>query len=123
MLFVCVKPYGVKPLLAELAPVLTERHLIVSIAAGVTLADIEAAAGGKARAVRVMPNTPCMVGAWLMLARHSVNRPCAEAEQRLAMQAKLRLRCAWGRRRARRTRRWCSGCSAPWGARTWWRRT
>ena len=43
---------------------LTDRHLIVSIAAGVTLADIEAAAGGKARAVRVMPNTPCMVGAY-----------------------------------------------------------
>lgn len=63
VLFVCVKPYGVKPLLQELAPVLTERHLIVSIAAGVTLADIEAAAGGKARAVRVMPNTPAMVGA------------------------------------------------------------
>ena len=63
VLFVCVKPYGVKPLLAELAPVLTERRLIVSIAAGITLADIEAAAGGKARAVRVMPNTPCMVGA------------------------------------------------------------
>ena len=67
VLFVCVKPYGVKPLLAELAPVLTERHLIVSIAAGVTLADIEAASGRKARAVRVMPNTPCMVGTCLEL--------------------------------------------------------
>ena len=74
MLFVCVKPYGVKPLLAELAPVLTERHLIVSIAAGVTLADIEAASGRKARAVRVMPNTPCMVGACALRARCGVAR-------------------------------------------------
>jgi pyrroline-5-carboxylate reductase len=63
VLFVCVKPYGVKPLLQEVAPVLTDRHLIVSIAAGVTLADIEAASAGVGRAVRVMPNTPCMVGA------------------------------------------------------------
>lgn len=63
MLFVCTKPYGVKPLLAQLAPCLQPRHLVVSIAAGVTLADMEAACQDKARVVRVMPNTPCLVGA------------------------------------------------------------
>ena len=85
MLFVCVKPYGVKPLLAELAPVLTERHLIVSIAAGVTLADIEAASGGKARAVRVMPNTPCMVGACAL--RPAAAYPAGAEAQRRAVVA------------------------------------
>jgi hypothetical protein len=63
VLFVCTKPYGVKPLLAQLAPCLQPRHLVVSIAAGVTLADMEAACQDKARVVRVMPNTPCLVGA------------------------------------------------------------
>ncbi len=67
MLFVCVKPYGVKPLLAELAPSLSARHLVVSIAAGVTLADLESASAQAARVVRVMPNTPCTVGACLVL--------------------------------------------------------
>ena len=63
VLFVCVKPGGVKTLLQEVAPVLGSRHLVVSIAAGVTLADLQAAAGPEARVVRVMPNTPAMVGA------------------------------------------------------------
>ena len=63
VLFVCVKPGGVKGLLQEVAPVLGSRHLVVSIAAGVTLADLQAAAGPDARVVRVMPNTPAMVGA------------------------------------------------------------
>lgn len=62
VIFLCVKPYGVKPLLQEVATLLTEQKLIVSIAAGVTLADIQTSSGGKARCIRVMPNTPCMVG-------------------------------------------------------------
>jgi pyrroline-5-carboxylate reductase len=75
VLFVCVKPYGVKPLLQEVAPALNERHLIVSIAAGVTLADIEAASANVGRVVRVMPNTPCMIGASRAAARSA--RACA----------------------------------------------
>lgn len=67
VVFVCVKPAGVRPLLAQLAPTLQPRHLLVSIAAGVSLADIEAACSvsGEAapRCVRVMPNTPALVGA------------------------------------------------------------
>jgi pyrroline-5-carboxylate reductase len=49
VLFVCVKPGGVKALLQEVAPALGSRHLVVSIAAGVTLADLQAAAGPEAR--------------------------------------------------------------------------
>ena len=38
--------------------------LIVSIAAGVTCATmLEALGGGDAKVIRVMPNTPCLVGA------------------------------------------------------------
>ena len=63
VIVLAVKPDQVADLLAEIRPNLDlRRHLILSIAAGVTLARMEAAAPG-ARIVRVMPNTPALVGA------------------------------------------------------------
>lgn len=63
VLVLAVKPDQVADLLSEIRPNLDlGRHLILSIAAGVTLARMEAAAPG-ARIVRVMPNTPALVGA------------------------------------------------------------
>lgn len=59
VVLVCVKPAGVVPLLASLQGL--PPKLIISIAAGVTLADMEAAAPAH-RIVRVMPNTPALVG-------------------------------------------------------------
>ena len=41
----------------------TDQHLLISIAAGVTLARMEAALPAGARVIRVMPNTPALVGA------------------------------------------------------------
>ena len=48
--------------LREVAPYLRPETVVVSIAAGVPLAALAAAAGPAARLVRVMPNTPCLVG-------------------------------------------------------------
>lgn len=62
VLFVAVKPQYVSSVLQEARPHLTDRHVIVSIAAGVTLERLVEAAGDAARVVRVMPNTPCLVG-------------------------------------------------------------
>jgi len=58
---------AVKPqMLASVAPLLaahlTDGHVVVSIMAGITSAKLEAAIGRPARIVRVMPNTPMMVG-------------------------------------------------------------
>lgn len=58
-----VKPDLVGPVLTELRPHWTERHLLISIAAGVTLATLETFAGADMRIIRVMPNTPALVGA------------------------------------------------------------
>lgn len=58
-----VKPQTVDAVLSELSPLVEKRHLIISIAAGVTLRQLEAGLGGECRLVRVMPNTPCLVGA------------------------------------------------------------
>ncbi|MBN1868566.1 pyrroline-5-carboxylate reductase [Candidatus Sumerlaeota bacterium] len=57
-----VKPQGMIAVLSEIAPGASERHLFVSIAAGVPIRKFEEALGGSARVVRVMPNTPSMIG-------------------------------------------------------------
>jgi pyrroline-5-carboxylate reductase len=63
VIFIAVKPYGVATVLEEMRPALSADVLVISIAAGVTLATMEAAAGPGVPIVRVMPNTPCLVGA------------------------------------------------------------
>jgi len=63
VVFIAVKPYGVAAVLEEMRPVLSKDTLVVSIAAGVTIATMEQAAGPGVPIVRVMPNTPCLVGA------------------------------------------------------------
>lgn len=57
-----VKPQTMPAVLMELEPHLTTGQLVVSIAAGVTLGALTGALGANARVVRVMPNTPCLVG-------------------------------------------------------------
>ena len=56
----CVKPQGFLEMLSELGE--TENRLLVSIAAGIRLDAIESATEGKHRVIRVMPNTPALVG-------------------------------------------------------------
>ncbi|GLJ45663.1 hypothetical protein SUGI_0961110 [Cryptomeria japonica] len=56
-----VKPQLVKEVLVDLKPLFSEDKLLLSIAAGVKIKDLEEWAG-NARVVRVMPNTPCLVG-------------------------------------------------------------
>lgn len=56
-----VKPLVFPRLLADLKAGLTEEHLLVSIAAGVTIAQMEEIIGAH-KIVRVMPNTPALVG-------------------------------------------------------------
>ncbi|WP_425397980.1 pyrroline-5-carboxylate reductase [Aeoliella sp.] len=57
-----VKPQAMTAVLAGLGETAANGPLFVSIAAGVTLEKLEAGLGGDARVVRVMPNTPCLVG-------------------------------------------------------------
>jgi pyrroline-5-carboxylate reductase len=63
VLILAVKPQQAAEVLAELQPHFTPRHLLISIAAGLTLAKLESALPAKARVIRVMPNTPALVGA------------------------------------------------------------
>ena len=57
-----VKPADVGPLAAEIAPTLGDKALVVSVAAGITIAFLESKLPAGTRVVRVMPNTPMLVG-------------------------------------------------------------
>jgi pyrroline-5-carboxylate reductase len=57
-----VKPQVLGEVMDALRSVVTRRELFVSIAAGVLLGRLEKGLGGEARVVRVMPNTPSLVG-------------------------------------------------------------
>ncbi|HEY2081369.1 MAG TPA: pyrroline-5-carboxylate reductase [Verrucomicrobiae bacterium] len=62
VLILAVKPDQVGGALGEIRDDFSEKHLLISIAAGVTLAKLEASLGADARIIRVMPNTPALVG-------------------------------------------------------------
>ena len=56
LVFLAVRPQDVDALAADVKPLLTERHTLVSIVAGKTLAKLRKAFGTKVRLIRVMPN-------------------------------------------------------------------
>lgn len=63
LIVLAVKPAQMKALLEDIAPVVTEKHLVLSIAAGLTTAFFEARLPKHTPVIRVMPNTPALVGA------------------------------------------------------------
>src|ERR1700685_286247 len=62
VLILAVKPDQVAGVLSELRVAFTKQHLLISIAAGVTLAKLENLLPAGTRVIRVMPNTPALVG-------------------------------------------------------------
>lgn len=62
IILVGVKPHMVPDLLREIAPVLRDDAIVVSLAAGVTLATFAQHLGPDAHVIRSMPNTPSTVG-------------------------------------------------------------
>ncbi|MBX3439969.1 MAG: pyrroline-5-carboxylate reductase [Planctomycetaceae bacterium] len=63
VIVLAVKPQQIPAVLQELKDRMRPDHLIVSIAAGVTLRTLQSGLGEQCRVVRVMPNSPCLVGA------------------------------------------------------------
>lgn len=57
-----VKPQVLADVMEEISEMIRPNQLIISICAGVTLAKLEAGLGEGTHIVRVMPNTPCLVG-------------------------------------------------------------
>ncbi len=62
VIILAVKPNIMGTILEELKNDITSEHLVVSIAAGIPLNFMESSLNEGCRAIRVMPNTPCLVG-------------------------------------------------------------
>jgi pyrroline-5-carboxylate reductase len=73
-LFLGVKPQGFEGLFETLRPMLKEREtapVLVSMAAGVSIAAVEKLAGRACPISRIMPNTPVSVGEGMILYAHN----------------------------------------------------
>ena len=69
-IFLGVKPQMMAEVLADMAPALAERQtrfILVTMAAGLSMADIRAMAGGEYPVIRIMPNTPASIGQGMIL--------------------------------------------------------
>lgn len=62
VVFVCVKPNGVGTVLDEIKTSSEQPRLIASIAAGVPISFMESRLSSGSKVIRIMPNTPCLVG-------------------------------------------------------------
>ena len=63
VLFLATKPDQTAAALADIRESFTSGHLLISIAAGVPIAKLESALPSRVRVIRVMPNTPALIGA------------------------------------------------------------
>jgi len=61
VVILAVKPQELVAVARQIAPALTSRHLVISIAAGLSTRRIEAALGRAVPLIRVMPNTPVQI--------------------------------------------------------------
>ncbi|XP_043076140.1 pyrroline-5-carboxylate reductase 3 [Puntigrus tetrazona] len=61
LVFLAVKPHLVPTVLNGISGNVTKEHVIVSMAAGVTLETLEELLPAGTRVIRIMPNLPCML--------------------------------------------------------------
>jgi pyrroline-5-carboxylate reductase len=73
VVLVCVKPQMALPILQEIASELSADTLVISIMAGLTIAQIEAVLPTGSIVVRAMPNTPTMIGAGMTVITAGTN--------------------------------------------------
>ncbi len=63
VIILAVKPQVMNEVLNSVKNDITRRHLVVSIAAGIPIRFLESRLPEGVRIIRVMPNTPCLIGA------------------------------------------------------------
>ena len=87
-IFLGVKPQMMAELLADIGPVLAKREsrfILVTMAAGLTIARIQELAGGNYPVIRIMPNTPAAIGEGMILYACGVG--VAKAEENVFLDA------------------------------------
>lgn len=80
-ILLAVKPQDMPGLLPQIAPHVGSGAIVISLAAGVTTKTIETALGSPVAVVRVMPNTPAIVGEGMFGVSPGTNVSAAQLEQ------------------------------------------
>lgn len=80
VLFLCVKPQFLYSVIEEIRDFLNENSVVVSIAAGQSIEAITEAFGRKIKLVRIMPNTPALVGEGMSAIAFNENISAAEKQ-------------------------------------------
>jgi pyrroline-5-carboxylate reductase len=83
VIVLAVKPQIMDAVLAEIRAHVTPAHVAISIAAGIPTQRLEAGLGNGARVVRVMPNTPALLGKGIAVAVRG--RYATASDERLAV--------------------------------------
>jgi pyrroline-5-carboxylate reductase len=81
VVILAVKPTIVSKVASEIAPAIRRDHLLISIALGITIRYIEQLLPSKSRIVRVMPNTPVVVGAGA--SAYSMGSACQDGDSQI----------------------------------------
>jgi pyrroline-5-carboxylate reductase len=82
VIILAVKPGQVETVLSQDGFRVIDKHLLISIAAGIPLAKLEGALRPGSRVIRVMPNTPALVGA--SATAFALGRSASETDGQLA---------------------------------------
>ena len=81
ILFLSVKPQFLDGVIGEIKDVISEDQLIVTIVAGRSISYYQKMLGDKVRIIRLMPNTPALVGAGMTAACCSAEVTAEEMEE------------------------------------------
>jgi pyrroline-5-carboxylate reductase len=80
-----VKPNNFEEVLPALAEALSDEQLVISMAAGVSIRYMAGFLGERAKIIRIMPNTPAMVGAGMTAVSRNARVDDAAFERALAL--------------------------------------
>jgi pyrroline-5-carboxylate reductase len=87
VIVLAVKPQTMPEVLEKVGSRITSAQLILSIAAGITIASIEEHLGDESSVIRSMPNTPALIGhgiTGVTAGEHCSRQQCDQAEEILA---------------------------------------
>ena len=80
IIILAVKPNGYEEVLCEIRDIIMEKHVIISIAAGITINYIQKFLKKPTKIIRTMPNTPILVGEGMTAMAYNQDIPKHEVQ-------------------------------------------